>query len=309
MDHARELARYWSWLPAFRAVAETQHLPTAAKVLCLSPSAVSRTIKLLEEELGEPLFDRTQGRLVLNHRGEVLLACVRASMRLVHEAGLVMREAQLRGPIRMSAPVGLASLFLLPALPKLVERHPHLAPEVETQSVAELSARLLRGDCDVALAENPAPHEGLRTIPLARLEHDAFVRKDARADDIDELGFVVPISRDARVYPDAWPESRPRRIALRVSCATMAIDAVKSGLDAVVLPVCLGLRAGLRRLHAPGLRSTDLVLLVRSELPGLATTADIVAESIRAYVATHADEMDGVSPIAWAPPRRDLEVA
>ena len=41
--------RIWNWLPAFRAVAETEHLPTASDLLHVTPSALSRTIRLLEQ--------------------------------------------------------------------------------------------------------------------------------------------------------------------------------------------------------------------------------------------------------------------
>ena len=49
-------------LPAFRAVARSQNLRAAAEELNLTHSAVSQQIKLLEEQIGFPLFDR-RGRL------------------------------------------------------------------------------------------------------------------------------------------------------------------------------------------------------------------------------------------------------
>ena len=56
MEHLRRLYRVWNWLPAFRAVAETEHLPTASEMLGLTPSALSRAIKQLEDELVELLL-------------------------------------------------------------------------------------------------------------------------------------------------------------------------------------------------------------------------------------------------------------
>ena len=53
MERMRRLTTLWSWLPGFRAVAETQHLPTASKQLHVGASALSRTIRLLEEALRE----------------------------------------------------------------------------------------------------------------------------------------------------------------------------------------------------------------------------------------------------------------
>ena len=52
-----DVASVWNWLPTFRAVAETEHVARAAEILHVSPPAVSRTIKLLEDHLGTKLFD------------------------------------------------------------------------------------------------------------------------------------------------------------------------------------------------------------------------------------------------------------
>ena len=61
VQRAVRVSQLWSWLPAFRTVAETEHLPTAARMLELSPSALSRSVKQLEDSLGRPLFTR-EGR-------------------------------------------------------------------------------------------------------------------------------------------------------------------------------------------------------------------------------------------------------
>ena len=79
MDHLRRLFRVWNWLPAFRAVAETEHLPTASTVLNVTPSALSRSIKHLEEELGQQLFLRVGRRLELSPAGHELLRALRES--------------------------------------------------------------------------------------------------------------------------------------------------------------------------------------------------------------------------------------
>jgi len=77
----------WRWLPAFQAVASTQHLPTAAERMLVTVSALSRTIKHLEEQLGEPVFERVGRRLSLNERGRTLLEATEVAMRAV-ESGL-----------------------------------------------------------------------------------------------------------------------------------------------------------------------------------------------------------------------------
>jgi hypothetical protein len=42
----RRVAQLWNWLPGFRAVAEHEHVHKAAHTLGISPSALSRTVKL-----------------------------------------------------------------------------------------------------------------------------------------------------------------------------------------------------------------------------------------------------------------------
>lgn len=84
-----ELARIqcvWPYLPSFLAVAEVQHLRRAARSLRVSPSALSRSIGILEHRIGQPLFERSAGRMRLNSRGDELLDTVREVVRLVDEA-------------------------------------------------------------------------------------------------------------------------------------------------------------------------------------------------------------------------------
>jgi DNA-binding transcriptional LysR family regulator len=47
MERVIRLNQIWSWLPAFRAVAETEHVHEAAQSLHLTPSTLSRAIHLL----------------------------------------------------------------------------------------------------------------------------------------------------------------------------------------------------------------------------------------------------------------------
>jgi len=63
VERLRDIARFWNWLPAFRAVGETCHLPSAAAALYLSASALSRSLQQLEKSLGRSLFRRTNRRL------------------------------------------------------------------------------------------------------------------------------------------------------------------------------------------------------------------------------------------------------
>lgn len=57
LDHLVRWSEFWNWVPVFRVVAEANHLRTAATILSISRSAISRTIRLLADNAGEELLD------------------------------------------------------------------------------------------------------------------------------------------------------------------------------------------------------------------------------------------------------------
>jgi LysR family glycine cleavage system transcriptional activator len=85
MDLAR-IQCIWPYLPAFVAVAEAQHLRGAARELRVSPSALSRSIGILEHRIGQPLFERRGGRMHLNAFGVRLNGTVREIIQMVDGA-------------------------------------------------------------------------------------------------------------------------------------------------------------------------------------------------------------------------------
>ena len=76
----------WNYVPAFIAVAETEHLRRAALEMRVSPSSLSRMIALLEHHLGYPVFDRSGRRLKLTPAGQKLFCAARKSMLMLNEA-------------------------------------------------------------------------------------------------------------------------------------------------------------------------------------------------------------------------------
>lgn len=79
-------------LKSFLTIADEKNLTRAAETLHLSQSALSSQIKLLEEELGVPLFSRTsrgmaitdQGRILMTHAQDVLEAAGQLQQRAVN---------------------------------------------------------------------------------------------------------------------------------------------------------------------------------------------------------------------------------
>src|SRR3954464_1261041 len=73
----------------FVAVAEERSFSRAARRLLVAQPSLSQQIRLLETELGRPLFERTSQGLVLNEVGHLFLAGAR---RTLSEAELLLRQ-------------------------------------------------------------------------------------------------------------------------------------------------------------------------------------------------------------------------
>lgn len=72
-------------LRAFEVAARSRNFTEAAHELSVTPGAVSRQIRLLEEELGVSLFDRTRNTVTLNDNGRRLAATVSQAFALLAE--------------------------------------------------------------------------------------------------------------------------------------------------------------------------------------------------------------------------------
>src|SRR5262245_10182771 len=174
MERLRRLTEFWNWIPAFRAVAETEHLPTAAEELHVSPSSLSRSIHLLERNLGKALFHREGRRLRLNAAGEEFLAAVRTSLRLVDEGLCAVTDLQEHGPLFLAAPEVL-SWALLPPLRQIRAKHPMLVLHLYGQEAAsDAGPLLLRGDLDVALVPEPVTNERLQVERLGTVRNGIY---------------------------------------------------------------------------------------------------------------------------------------
>ena len=86
MDSKRRPRLSLDLLKGFEAAARHLSFTRAAHELSLTQSAVSREIKTLEEQLGQPLFTRINRGLQLTEAGHALYRAVGGALRLIDEA-------------------------------------------------------------------------------------------------------------------------------------------------------------------------------------------------------------------------------
>ncbi|MCT4578927.1 LysR family transcriptional regulator [Donghicola sp.] len=117
-----------SLLKLFVLVAEVGSFSAAARVTNTTPSAVSRQISRLEQDLGARLLQRSTRRQNLTEAGEVLLVHARQVVEDLEAARLAVSNLNSapRGILRITAEADLAATFLAPLLPEFLERYPDL---------------------------------------------------------------------------------------------------------------------------------------------------------------------------------------
>ncbi|MFD0895654.1 LysR family transcriptional regulator [Luteolibacter ambystomatis] len=138
---------------AFVAVADEGSFTLAAKRLCLTQSAISHSLRALEEQLGCRLLDRQGKKTVPTQEGEVFIRrCRRALAELEHaerELDGLKRWGQAR--IRVGAPHSLCHFLLPTVLREFRDCFPRCEPVIEAGDTSWLMTRLEEHALDIVV--------------------------------------------------------------------------------------------------------------------------------------------------------------
>src|SRR4051794_40147390 len=116
----------------FLALAKHRNFRRAGLELGVSASALSHSLKGLEERLGVRLFNRTSRSVTLSSAGEELQAALAAPFDAIGTAveGLNRYRSQAARRIRLNVLEHASTLLLAPVLPVFVERYPAIEVDV-----------------------------------------------------------------------------------------------------------------------------------------------------------------------------------
>ncbi|WP_244815935.1 LysR family transcriptional regulator [Caballeronia sp. Lep1P3] len=143
-------------LITFATVAEHGNISRAALALHLSQPAVSGQLRLLQDEFGEPLYQRDGRGIRLTSAGEQLRDYA-ARLRDTFRGAQALRDAMRgleRGTLRIGASTTPASYLLPYLIAAFRKRYPDIAVSTIDGNTAEIVAAL--GALDVAIVEGPA---------------------------------------------------------------------------------------------------------------------------------------------------------
>lgn len=236
-------------LSYFVRVADDGSLTRAAGVLRVAQPALSRQIRLLEEELGEALFNRTPQGMRLTEAGEYLRASVAGPLRAIDLALQNVRSfsSPMEGDVVIGMPSGIGDALAAPLVTRVAADFPKIRMRMVEGATAALIDWLNRGIVDYALLEEAAKDERLSDLELFS-EPLALVGPpdcDLAAD------IVVPLERAAqlplilpshhlgvrRLLNDAAAKARIKlNIRAEADSWRLIKDLVAGGMGYAVLP-------------------------------------------------------------------------
>lgn len=119
-------------LPAFSIAARTGSLTLTARELNLTPGAISRQIKALEDALGVQLFQRRHNAISLTDAGRQYLTHINAALATIDNGTRALLPDRVR--LVIQAPITIARRWLIPRLGSYLQGNPNV--DLNIQSLA-----------------------------------------------------------------------------------------------------------------------------------------------------------------------------
>ena len=179
----------------FKEVAEVGNITAAAQALYISQSAVSQSIKQLENDLHTRLFSRNSRGVTLTAEGKMLYEYVRSAMGLLEtgEAKLSQTRELQMGQLVIGASDTVTSQFLLPYLDSFHKEHPAIHIQIISGRSHKVLGLLRSGKVDIAFASTPTDMTSLEAHPCFPT-HSIFVAGNDYPCDFDHVYSLEEIS-------------------------------------------------------------------------------------------------------------------
>jgi DNA-binding transcriptional LysR family regulator len=235
-------------LQCFVSVAELLSFSAAAHKLGVSQSAVSRQVKLMEQELGLLLFDRVGRRVFLTPAGRDLLE--RSYEVQKGMVSLTARAHELsagtQGTLRIGATPQTLESVVARIVPSFMRKHPEVRITLVEDGSVSLGGALERGTIDLAIGAMTSDRgfESCALFPLVALvampeSHRLARRRNVEIAELaeEEMLLLRPDFMTRQIYDGACKVAHiAPRILLESASPHCLLALVQSGLGLAVIP-------------------------------------------------------------------------
>lgn len=234
----------------FVAAAHTLNFRAAAKAQALTPAALGKRIKSLEEQLGVRLFHRTTRRVELTEAGRAMLPRAQRLLADAEECALAAQGESQRPVLELvlGTRYELGMSWVLPCREAIQRELPHVTFHLYFGSAPELEERLLTMEVDVAISSRAPSTRRVATLPLHREDYVLVGAPDLLEDvPLDAPGdatahTLIDAHEDLPLFSYWQPEGDPPKLMrfgqmLRAGTIAAIRELVLAGEGVAVLPL------------------------------------------------------------------------
>lgn len=188
-------------LKAFVVLAKTGSHTETAKQLYVTHSAISHSMRALEEQIGCRLLTKLGKKAILTEAGDTFLPYAHRTLEEMRQARRAIAELNKWGTrrLRLATTTAFLSKFLTPVLVKFHNEFPTTLLKIESCGTSEPISRLNNNHADVVLAEKPSADAAIEFIPLladrfhlvVNSTHPLATKKNISRDDFGKYSSLL----------------------------------------------------------------------------------------------------------------------
>jgi DNA-binding transcriptional LysR family regulator len=251
-------------LRTFLAIVETGNVTRAAQLLNIVQPAVSRQLRLLEEDVGRALFDRTRRGMQLTTSGKTLVEYARRALNELDRARAEINPQQVGvgGIVTIGLLPSTSDLLAGPLVSRITSRYPGIKIRIAVGYAGTLQAWLESGEVDAALLYEPNNTDSILMQPL-----------------LEESMCVVGLPKNGFVWS--------KTLSLReLVCTPMILPSTPHGIRMLVDHACMQLGIQLAVVAETNAMSVQKSLVLGGHgvtiLPLIAVVDELAAGTLHA---------------------------
>ena len=180
-------------LTYFLEIAKMKNFTKAAANLYISQSALSKTVKAMESELGVQLIDRTVNHFKLTPEGEIfyqkgLIAIKNINSELEDLYGSLGTE---KGHITVGIPPVIGTAYFTSIIYKFRNMYPDVELKIIEAGANTIKKWVSEGEADIGVVILPVSNDDFNVIPIVTAENVLLVNKNHPLAQYDEVSFKM----------------------------------------------------------------------------------------------------------------------
>lgn len=193
-------------LEYFYAVCQELHFTRAAEKVGISQPSLSQQIRLLEHEIGTPLFDRIGKKTALTESGKLLLKYTRKIFYEVEQAKTSIDELNglQRGTILVGTLLTVEDYLITPTLLSFHQKYPGVKISVFGLRTGDIHKQLIENKLDLRIVFLPMKGDELESISLSTEEMAFAVPKGHPLENQDMLDLEVLKTTPSILLPQQY---------------------------------------------------------------------------------------------------------